>query len=310
MKRVAVSGATSFLGSAAVKKLISQGCEVYGIVRPSSTARAWLPDHPKFHEVLCDFSDTEEWTRAIGHADTFLHFAWGGPGLQGRSDSVVQKQSADNTFKALYAAKALGVNRFFTSGSQAEYGRTSGSIAEDTPCNPFLEYGKNKLRVCREAPGIAEELGMEYVHARFFSVYGPHDHPYTLIPSCIHTFLAGGTMALSECRNLWNFLHVDDAAEAIVRLAECALPSANVIVNVAGTDTRILRDFVEEIHLLCGKRGSYAFGARRVSEPPVDNWPDISRLRSLIEWEPQISFAAGIRALIREETERMEQGAE
>ena len=66
MKRVVVSGATSFLGSAVVKKLIALGCEVYGIVRPSSSARAWLPDDPKFHEVLCDFGNTEKWAREVG----------------------------------------------------------------------------------------------------------------------------------------------------------------------------------------------------------------------------------------------------
>ena len=52
MSRIAVSGATSFLGSAVVKQLIKCGYEVYGIVRPGSPARAWLPDDKHFHEIL------------------------------------------------------------------------------------------------------------------------------------------------------------------------------------------------------------------------------------------------------------------
>ncbi len=304
ISRVVVSGATSFLGSAVVKKLIENECEVYGIVRPSSSSRYMLPKSAQFHEILCDVSDTESWVRQIKNADTFLHFAWGGPGINGRSDSVVQRKSAENTFEALSAAKKLGVSRFFISGSQAEYGKVNGKIAEGTPCNPVLEYGRNKLLVSQEAPKIAMNYNMEYVHARFFSVYGPHDHPYALIPSCIRTFLADETMELSECSNLWNFLHVDDAAEAVLKLVECDLPTKSVIVNVASTDTRILREFVEEIYHLCGERGECAFGARHVSEKPVDNWPDISRLKSIINWEPRIGFEEGITALIQEESKK------
>lgn len=301
LSRVAVSGATSFLGSMVVRKLLEQGCEVYGIVRPGSLSRKNLPEHARFHEVTCDFGDAEQWAREIGHADTFFHFAWGGPGIQGRSDAAVQNLSADNTLRALPYAAHLGVRRFFLSGSQAEYGPVSGIITEHTPCRPVLEYGKNKLRVCQSAPGIAWELGMEYVHARYFSVYGPHDHPYALVPSCIRTFLSGGTMELSECRNRWNFLHVEDAAEAAILLAKCQLNADSSIVNVAGDDTRVLRDYVENIHQLCGGKGICAFGARRVSETPVDNWPDSTKLRQMTGWTPRISFTEGICVLIQEE---------
>ena len=142
---------------------------------------------------------------------------------------------------------------------------------------------------------------MEYLHTRFFSVYGPNDHPYTLIPSCIRCFLAGETMELSKCRNMWNFLHVRDAAEAAVLLAECELSDPAVVVNVAGPDTRILRSFVEEIYRLCGERGVCGFGMRRVSEKPVDNWPDTTRLHTLIDWSARISFEEGIKELIQTE---------
>lgn len=308
VKRAVVSGATSFLGSAVIRTLLAQGCEVYGIVRPDSVARQMLPDGPHFHEVSCDFSEAEKWAGEISHADTFFHFAWGGPGIQGRSDAAVQKQSGDNTLRAIPFAAQLGVSRFFISGSQAEYGKVNGKISEDTPCRPVLEYGINKLRVCRAAPQICQELGMEYVHSRFFSVYGPNDHPYTLIPSCIRCFLAGDTMKLSECRNMWNFLHVRDAAEAAVLLAECELSEPAVVVNVAGTDTRVLRSFVEEIYRLCGERGICAFGARHVSEKPVDNWPDSARLHTLINWSERVSFADGIAELIRVEKEKEKAG--
>ena len=116
-------------------------------------------------------------------------------------------------------------------------------------------------------------------------------------------------MELSECTNKWNFLHIDDAAEVTVRLAECELEQPQTVVNIAGTDTRVLRDYVEEIHNLTGGLGRCAYGARKSVERPVDNWPDIRRLQRLTGWSPSVSFSQGIRALIEIEKNNMCRGA-
>lgn len=304
IKTAVVTGATSFIGSAVCQALLNRGCEVFGIVRPESVSRNRLPTHPHFHEVLCELSNTEVWVSAIGQADSFFHFAWGGPGIDGRSNVDIQKQSANLAMLCVRAAARLGVGRFFLSGSQAEYGRVSGIIREETPCHPVLEYGKQKHDVSQRAPLLAQSLSMEYVHARFFSVYGPGDHPYTLIPSCIRCFCAGETMALSECTNRWNFLHVEDAAEATIQLMTCQLEKPTCLVNLAGTDTRVLKEFVEEIHRLAGGKGRCDYGARKTAETPVDNWPDVGLLQHLTGWVPRIPFDQGIMALIREEENR------
>ena len=306
-QRVVVSGPTSFIGSAVTKALLNNGCEVFGLVRKTSKARNMLPRHPRFHEISCDISETEIWTEAIQHADIFYHFAWSGPGVAGRADVNVQRQNLLNSLECIRASAKLGVGRFVFAGSQAEYGKVDGIVTEMTPCNPVLQYGKSKFLISQEAPGIAREMGMEYVHTRIFSVYGPYDHPYTLIPSCIRCFLSGQTIELSPCTQKWNFLHVRDTASALVHLGDCDLRGReSVVVNVAGTDTRILKDFVEEIHRLCGNKGFCAYGSRQIEEQPVDNWPDISLLQSLIDWEPKVSFTDGILELIEMNLKEME----
>ena len=307
MLRAVVSGATSFLGSSVAEALLANGYEVYGLVRTSSGARHFLPRHPRFYEISCDITETALWTEAIGRADCFFHFAWGGPGISGRADADLQYKNVLDTLECIHAAKALGVRRFLFAGSQAEYGKVRGITTEQTPCHPILEYGKNKYRVYQRASRLAGELGMEYVHARIFSVYGPKDHPYTLIPVCIRGFLSGETIQLSTCAQKWNFLHVNDAARALVRLGECDLHGCNpVVVNVASSDTRVLKSFVEEIHRLCGNRGSCAYGSRQVDEEPVDNWPDIGLLQSLIGVQKEVSFEDGIAELIEINLREME----
>ena len=301
LEKVVITGVTSFIGSAVARALLSRGCEVFGIVRPESSARNVLPTHPFFQEIPGDVHDTESWVKQIQTADTFYHFAWGGPGAAGRANAALQAQNIEDTMGCIRAAAVLHVSRFIFAGSQAEYGQTHGMIHEDTPCNPILEYGKCKLQVLKQAPILANSFGMEYIHTRIFSVYGPGDHPYTLIPSCIRTFLAGENMQLTSCEQKWNFLHVSDIADVFCELGICAWPEESPIVNVASNDTRTLRDYVEELYTLAGKNGECIYGGRIGGEKPVDNWPVISKLQRITGWKPKVSFEQGIRQLIEQQ---------
>lgn len=137
---------------------------------------------------------------------------------------------------------------------------------------------------------------MEYVHTRIFSVYGPGDHPWSLVQSCLRTWLAGGEMALGACTQQWNFLYIEDAVSALVHLLTEGAPG---VYNVAGSDTRPLREYIEEMYRLCGSRGSFRYGERpENAEGPADLMPDISKLLSATGWRPKTTFAEGIYELL------------
>ena len=64
-------------------------------------------------------------------------------------------------------------------------------------------------------------------------------------------------MKLGECTQNWNFLYIDDAAAALVALLTGGKAG---IYNIGSTDTRPLRRYIEEMHALCGHRGSFTYG--------------------------------------------------
>ena len=300
-KRAVITGGTSFIGRYVTRELSKTGWEVFALVRPDSANKTAISESEHVHMLLCNLDETDQWTKTIGHADVFLHFAWDGVGAKGRADVLIQKKNIERTLLCLKAAAALGVKRFLFAGSQAEYGKCSGVIRETTPCSPVLEYGKGKLAVWREAGKLAGQLGIEYIHMRIFSVYGEGDHPWTLVESCINTFVQGGDMELSDCTQKWNFLHVKDAARAICALCDTVLAeSGSIVLNVAGTDTRVLRQFVEAIYTAAGKKGRVKYGARRGNtEKVIGIEPDISRLLSMIDWRPMISFEEGVGEMVK-----------
>ena len=303
--RIVVTGATSFIGRAVVEELLEKRHQVFAAVRPDSAGRGELEAMQRetggqLTVLPVDLSACGTLDRhpaLEGRADLWLHLGWEGSGSANRTNPEIQARNIGYALEALGAAARLGCTRFLFSGSQAEYGIADGLMREDSPCHPVSEYGKDKLEVCRRVGERAAELGITYLHARIFSVYGPGDHPWSLVSSCVDTFLKGGHMEFGACTQLWNYLYIKDAVRAITGLLLAKSPSG--VYNVAGNDTRPLREFIGEIHRLCGGRGTFEYGKRPPNaEGVVSLNPDTGKLYRTANFQPRISFEEGIRETI------------
>lgn len=294
---VIITGGTSFIGRAVIRLLLEQGDRVWAAVRPGSSNRGKLPVHRNLHTVEVGMEEISRLPLLLPEKewDAFLHMAWDGVGSAGRSDPEIQETNIRYSMETVRAAAALGCRRFLFSGSQAEYGICRELTDEDHPCRPVSQYGRAKLEFGRRAAAFCRECSMEYVHARIYSVYGPGDHPWSLVNSCLRTFSSGGRMDLGECTQKWNFLYIDDMARAMTELLKSPKLESG-IYNVAGEDTRVLREFVEEMHACCGKKGSYEYGKRPPNaEGPASLLPDVRKLEKAVGWKPEVPFQEGIR---------------
>jgi len=89
------------------------------------------------------------------------------------------------SLECIRAAKALSCSVFMDAGSRVEYGLTDGIMSEDRECAPINQYGKAKWEFYQKAAPLCKELGLHYFHLRFFSVYGPGDHPWSIISTLV-----------------------------------------------------------------------------------------------------------------------------
>lgn len=307
--RIVATGATSFVGLAAVKELLSRGHQVYAVLREHSAKAELLKADGAYPENLTvlevDLGSLERLPQWIDlPCDVFLHMGWRGAGSDSRKQEEVQQESVKDALSAVRVAKKLGCKRFLFTGSQAEYGVHDTLMDEETECMPTSPYGKAKLEVRRQAEVLCRELSMDYGHVRIFSTYGPGDHPWSLISTCIDTFCAGGRMQLSACTQKWNFLYIDDAGRALADLCEYekSLCSEGCIYNLGGPmeETGPLRDFVEKLYDLCGRKGSFQYGVRPPNAEGVVNLiPDIRKLERVVGWKPSVGFEEGIRRILR-----------
>ena len=162
----------------------------------------------------------------------------------------------------------------------------------------MIEYGKAKYCFYQYAKRKGRELGIEYIHLRIFSVYGPGDHPWTLVNRCLEAFRSGKDLELSECTQPWNFLYITDAAKAIAAVAKCDCRGLEVF-NIAGEETKPLMEYVKEIHELCGSHGTPLYGQlNNTREKPHGIDPCIQRMKSITGWKQETSFRNGILSMI------------
>ena len=303
---VVVTGATSFLGRAVANRLLKQGSRVYAVVRPGSENLRYLPsDQDGLVIIERELGELDTLDQVIDEpCQAFYHFGWDGSGSENRMKREVQQKNVVDALKALEGARRLGCSRFLFSGSQAEYGIHKGALSEETDCSPVSEYGKAKLDFLKQATEKTSQWqqegisSMEYIHARIFSVYGPGDHPWSLVESCLRAFGRGEYISLGECTQMWNFLYLEDCVRALILLMEQEKESVSGIYNVAAPEceTKPLREYIRQMYETMGYHGCYSYGRRRPNAEGLANLiPDISKLEKNTGFSPLVSFSEGVR---------------
>ncbi|MDR1547971.1 MAG: NAD(P)-dependent oxidoreductase [Hungatella sp.] len=303
---VVVTGATSFLGRALVDRLLLEKNQVFAVVRPGSKNMGNLAiQREGLIRIERNLEELHELSQVIHEpCQAFYHFGWDGSGSENRMKREVQQKNVEDSLKALEGARRLGCKRFLFSGSQAEYGIRREAMTEETECKPVSEYGRAKLEFSEKAKSLTENWRktgvseMEYIHTRIFSVYGPGDHPWSLVESCLRAFGRGEYISLGECTQIWNFLYLDDCIRALILLMEQEKESVSGIYNVAGPEgeNRPLREYIRTMYEVLGFHGSYSCGRRAPNaEGPANLIPDIKKLEKATGWQPLVSFQEGIR---------------
>ena len=275
-----ITGATSFIGLELTEYLLANGHSVIAVCRPNSKGLSSIPNGVEI--VSSEMADYGNLHNEIAQADVLINLAWGGTGHDGRNVVDVQNENIAYTTAAFFAADKMGCKLFIEAGSQAEYGSTIEPQSEDSVCNPFSEYGKAKLKVKEELFKISEQIGIKYIHLRLFSIFGENDHPWTLVMSAIDKMLKNEQVDLSPCTQNWNFLYVKDAVKIITKLCDYAISTkgfTHEVYNIASRDSRILKDFVEEMKAITKSKSVLNYGAITPSNL-VSLQPIISKMES------------------------------
>ena len=290
MKYYIITGAAGFLGANLVERLLrEEDVHIYAVVRPNSPHNARLAPSEQLTLVPADLSEYGHLDERIAEpCDAFFHLAWQG----GRYDFVAQYGNIADTLGALEAAARLGCKRFICTGSQAEYGRQTALITEETCPHPADAYGAAKLAACALSRQRAADLGVGWIWGRVFSLYGRYEQEGRMLPTLVKSLRSEQTFALSSsAAQNWDYLYAADAADALLALVERG--RAGEIYNIAHGGYRPLRDYIEEARAEIAPQCDVTYGAADADVFSLQ--PSVEKIRRDTGWQPMTDFVDGLR---------------
>ena len=284
MKRIIITGATGCVGSAVVRRALAQDMEMTCIVHEGSKRLSNIPSDEKVKIVECNLSNYSSF-QISGKHDAFIHMAWEKTFGASRDDAEVQMHNIQYTLDACHLAKRCGCTVFVGAGSQAEYGVQSVNLTPDLPVNPESGYGIAKYAAGKLSAMLCKSLGIRQNWVRILSVYGLNDGENTLISNVIRELKAGRSPELTKCEQMWDYLYADDAADAILAIAEKGLDGK--AYPLGSGNGRRLSEYVEDIKSAINPTIEVQYGAKDYyPHQPMHLVADINELATDVGWKP------------------------
>jgi nucleoside-diphosphate-sugar epimerase len=275
MKRVLLTGAGGFVGRHLTPLLAEAGWDVHAV----STRGPREGSGVTWHQAdLLEAVDRERLVGSVG-ARALVHLAWMSkpPGYWTDPENV---RWLAGTLELARLFRERGGERLVGAGTCAEYDwRASPCVERSTPLTSRTLYGVTKAACGTVLERFGGQTGMSVAWGRLFFIFGPHDSPLRLVPSLVRDLAAGRPARCNAGSHARDFLHVADAASALVALLESDVTGP---VNIGSGVSMYIGDVARRV----------ASVLRRPSLLTVDAGPaedtlvlaDVTRLRDEVGW--------------------------
>ena len=213
-RRILVTGATGFIGSNIARKLLRDGYEIYATKRSSSSL-----DKCKdcFQQIRWINLDDKHWPGAVYdiHSSILIHAAWHGIKESERNNWDLQISNFQFSKVLFDIIVECGVEKIIALGSQAEYGVYDEPSIESMVTCPTDAYGAIKTLTSNYLKIICQSKSIPWYWLRVFSVFGPGENVNRLIPQVIMNLLKHQEIQLTEGKQKYDYLFIDDFLENI-----------------------------------------------------------------------------------------------
>jgi nucleoside-diphosphate-sugar epimerase len=301
-KRVLVTGASGFIGSHLVERLVRDGAIVSALSRTEGQL-AELAGRLSVEFFACDLAQTEQTRRLLESCSPSIvyHFA-AYPDGQETFERFRNNITAniESTVNLLEAFKSAGGKTFVFGDSTKAYGDSPAPYTSHTPLQPLSSYAIAKAAGWQFCELYRRLYGTNVVSVRPTMIYGPRQN-YNLITYVVQAVLKGQSeIPLMGGLQTRDPLYIDDALEAFVAIGQSSDHLSGRVVNLAGGDERPIVDIARMVVELMGSTARIV--PRADQARPTDTTRsscDNGEAKMLLNWEPGTSLRDGLQRTIR-----------
>ncbi|WP_346295512.1 NAD(P)-dependent oxidoreductase [Rhodopseudomonas sp. P1] len=291
MKRALVTGASGFIGSRLVARLLADDWDVHVVLRPQSSL-ALLSDVETRISVQWYSGATQQMLDilAASRPDVVFHLA-----AQASADHQaldIEQMIASNVLLSTQLAEAMvrsGVTRLVT--TETFWQHRSGT----EEYQPVCLYAATK-QAARDMLRYYVDVGsINVISLVLFDTYGPDDPRKKLINLLKEVARDGRPIEMTPGEQIVDLVHVDDVTSAYLRAADLLLESVGAGLQtyaVSSGERMSLRDLVGLIERVCDLSFSIKWGGKPYRLNEVFN-PWLGE--TLPGWRPKNGLAAGLR---------------
>ncbi|MFM8686146.1 MAG: UDP-glucuronic acid decarboxylase family protein [Bacteroidota bacterium] len=296
-----VTGAAGFLGSHLCDRFLAEGHKVIGmdnLITGDMRNLAHLMPSPNFEFY---HQDVSRFDHVPGPVDNILHFASPASPIDYLKIPIqTLKVGSLGTHNLLGLARDKKARILVASTSEV-YGdplvhpQTESYWGNVNPVGPRGVYDEAKR--FQEAITMAYHTyhGLQTRIVRIFNTYGPRMrlNDGRALPAFIGQALRGEPLTVfGDGSQTRSFCYVDDLIEGIYRLLNSDYASP---VNIGNPHEITIREFAEEIQALTGTDQPITY-LPLPQDDPQQRRPDIALAKSLLDWEPRVHRAEGLKA--------------
>jgi dTDP-glucose 4,6-dehydratase len=295
---VLVTGAAGFLGSHLIDRLLGDGHSVLGVDNLSTGDMgnlAHLSGEPRFQfeeQDICVAFDP-------GKVDYVFNLASpASPPEYLRLAIETLRVGSLGTENALSIAKKYDAGFLHASTSEC-YGdplvhpQTEDYWGNVNPVGPRSVYDEAKRFAEALVMAFHRSHGLNTHLVRIFNTYGPRLHPGDgrVISNFIMQALRGQPLTVyGDGSQTRSFCYVDDLIEGILRLSRS---SEHLPVNIGNPNEFTILECAQAVLEVTGSGSELSFNPLP-QDDPTRRRPDITKARTLLDWEPTIQLKEGL----------------
>jgi CDP-glucose 4,6-dehydratase len=312
-RQVLVTGSTGFVGSRLVDRLLHMGATVVCFARDNESPPHWLSNTKitRINSVSGHLENFEDVKRAVVEHDVELVFHLGAQAIvrAGRVDPLGTFESnIRGSYNLLEACRLYGENicSVVIASSDKAYGDSESlPYTENTPLAARNPYDVSKSCADLIAQSYAAAYGLPVAIARCGNIFGPGDlHWSRLVPGTIRSLLRGERPVIrSDGTLVRDYLYVDDAVDAYLRLARWAMHTSTSddplrAFNFSGANALSVLEMTRLLQDACQRRDLDPCILNNSSGEILEQELDCTRARSVLGWRPQHTLISALAATV------------